>query len=226
MHIQVITLFPEMFSSVFSQSIVHRAIQQHRVEISYIQLRQFATDSYGTVDDHPYGGGHGMVLRVDVLDRAIEYAKSLVSGESRTILLDASGSPFTQEAAEHLSSLENLILICGHYEGVDARVFSVVDDVISIGDYILTGGEIPSIVLIDSIVRLLPGVLKKAVATKDESFSSNKGLLEYPQYTRPETYKELVVPQVLLGGNHKKIETWRKEQAIKKTKEKRPDLIS
>ncbi len=226
MHIQVITLFPELFESVFSTSIIARAIKRKTVGISYIQLRDFASDSYKTVDDHPYGGGHGMVLRVDVMDRAIQYAKKQCTGDTHTILLDASGTPYRQSDATTLSSCENIILICGHYEGVDARIFSLVDRVISIGDYIMTGGEIPAMVLIDSIVRLLPGTLSKAVATVDESFSQNPRMLEHPQYTRPEVYNGMSVPTVLLGGNHKQIETWRKEQAVKKTQKNRPDLIS
>lgn len=226
MHIQVITLFPELFTSTFSQSIISRAIKKKLVDISYIQIRQFATDSYGTVDDHPYGGGHGMVLRVDVIDRAIQFAKQQSKGESHTVLFDASGTPYTQKRAKDLSEYENLILICGHYEGVDARIFTLVDEVISIGDYILTGGEIPAMVIIDSVSRLLPGVLSKTIAVTDESFSQNANLLEHPQYTRPDTYNGMQVPQVLLGGNHKEIEVFRRKQAILKTKKERPDLIS
>jgi tRNA (guanine37-N1)-methyltransferase len=194
----VLSLFPEIFSSVFSESIIKRAIQKQIISVEYIQLRQFSSDAYGSVDDHPYGGGHGMVLRVDVMDKAIQYAKSKGNGHSHTIILDASGTPYTQKKATSLTSHEHLILICGHYEGFDARIFSLVDERISIGDYILTGGEIPAMVLIDSVTRLLSGTLKKSVATEDESFSKDAHLLEYPQYTRPEIYGTSSVPSILL----------------------------
>lgn len=227
MQISVITLFPQMFEQVFSQSIIKRAHSKNHVSLSYVPLRQFATDAYGSVDDRPYGGGHGMVLRVDIVDKAIQFTKnSMQAPHAHTVLLDASGTPYKQKIAQTLSSRDSMILVCGHYEGVDARVFSLVDECISIGDYVLTGGEIPAMVLIDSVVRLLPGVLSKEIATKDESFSAEEKLLEYPQYTRPDQYKSMKVPGVLLGGNHKEIAKWRKEKSIQKTVNNRPDLIS
>ena len=225
MHISVITLFPDIFDQVFSHSIVNRAITKEIVSISPIQLRQFASDSYGSVDDHPYGGGHGMVLRVDVVDRALSYAKERLAGTSHSILLDARGTPYKQKIAKALTTYEHLILVCGHYEGVDERVVSLVDECISIGDYIQTGGEIPAMVIIDSVVRLLPKALSKEVATADESFSIHPQLLEYPHYTRPDTYNSMRVPPVLLSGNHKDIAQWREDQAKIKTKTNRPDLL-
>lgn len=227
MHISVITLFPQMFEQVFSQSIIKRALNKNQVSLSYIPLRQFATDAYGSVDDRPYGGGHGMVMRVDIVDKAIEFARSTMhSTHVHTVLLDASGVPYKQKVAESLAKRDAMILVCGHYEGVDARVFSLVDECVSIGDYVLTGGEIPAMVVIDSVARLLPGVLSKEIATRDESFSADEKLLEYPQYTRPDEYKSMKVPEVLLGGNHSKIAIWRKIQAVAKTAKNRPDLTS
>lgn len=226
MHCSVITLFPDLFQSAFSQSIIARALKQQLFTISYIQLRDFAHDSYGTVDDHPYGGGHGMILRVDVVDAAIQYAKqSHPDTHSTVILLDSTGESYTQKAAKELSQCSHIILLCGHYEGFDERISQLVDRRITIGDYILTGGEIPAMVLIDSIVRLIPGVLRKNIATQDESFSENPNLLEYPQYTRPEIYNGQKVPDILLSGNHKEIEKWRKNEAVKKTAISRPDLL-
>ena len=221
MHISILTLFPDMFGGPFDHSIVKRAKAKDQVTIRLTNIRDFAGDKYKTVDGHPYGGGIGMVLRVDVVDRAIQS----VHRESETekiVLLDAGGTPYTQSNAKALSTISHLILICGHYEGVDHRIRSLVDEEISIGDYILTGGEIPAMVLVDSIVRLLPGVLAKPEATERESFT--RQILEYPQYTEPQRYKNMTVPSVLLSGNHKEIEAWRKNEAIKRTKAHRPDL--
>jgi tRNA (guanine37-N1)-methyltransferase len=224
MDITIVTLFPEMFQGPFNHSIIKRAIEKNAASISYVQIRDFATDSYKTVDDHPYGGGHGMVMRVDIVDRAISYAKSLKSGTSHTVLLDPQGTPYTQRHAEKLGTYEHLILVCGHYEGIDERIRLLVDEEISLGDYIVTGGELGAIVVVDSIIRLLPGVLKNDEATKKESFSESIGL-EYPQYTRPEKYKSVSVPKELMSGNHKLIEAWKKEQSTQRTRERRPDLI-
>lgn len=187
-------------------------------------MRNFATDAYKSVDDHPYGGGVGMILRVDVVDRAIQQTKLKVKSKKlKVILLDPQGAVYTQQKAAALAScIDHLILICGHYEGVDERIRTLVDEELSIGDYVLTGGEIAAMVLVDSITRLIPGVLK-AQATHDESFSNN--LLEYPQYTRPQTYKEQSVPEVLRCGNHKQIAQWRLDEARKKTARRRPDII-
>ncbi len=225
MRISIITLFPEMFSGVFDSSIVKRAIQRGKLEINLIQLRDFAIDAYGSVDDHPYGGGTGMVLRVDVMDRAIQSARSgkETAKTERVILLTPQGAPYAQKKARDLSRYTHLILLCGHYEGVDERVRDLVDEEISIGDYVLTGGEIPAMVLTDSVTRLLPGVLLKEDATVNESFES--GILEYPHYTRPEAYRDQRVPAILLSGNHAKIEAWKIKEAMARTKKRRPDLL-
>lgn len=224
MHISILTLFPKMFSGPFSSSIIKRAVDSHHVDIRIINLRDFSDDKYKSVDDHPYGGGIGMVLRVDVVDRALKSITSQVtsSKKERIILLDPQGKPYKQAKAVSLSRYDHLILLCAHYEGIDQRVRALVDEELSIGDYVLTGGEIPAMVVVDSVVRLLPGVLKKE-ATGDESFSD--GLLEYPQYTRPQTYGNTSVPSILLSGNHAKITQWRKNQSLIRTKKRRPDLL-
>jgi len=224
LHISILTLFPELFVSPFSQSIIKRAIDTNKASLEYVNFRDFSTDSYKSVDDHPYGGGQGMILRVDIIDRALTHAKiKYPSLTTRSILLDPQGTPYTQAKAKELSSLEHLVLVCGHYEGIDERARKLVDEEISIGDYILTGGEIPAMVIVDSVVRLLPQTLKKSEATIDESFTVN--LLEYPQYTRPETYKSRHVPKVLLSGNHQKIDQWRKDRAQERTAARRPDML-
>lgn len=225
MHISILTLFPDMFAGPFDQSIIKRAVDKHLLTIDYINIRDFSTDNYKTVDGHPYGGGVGMILRVDVVDRALKSLKLKVKSEKcKTILLDAGGTPYTQKMAQELSKIEHLIFICGHYEGVDHRIRTLVDEEISIGDYILTGGEIPAMALVDSVVRLIPGVLAKPEATVHESFT--EASLEYPQYTEPQTYNGMKVPDILLSGNHKIIDEWRKSESLKRTKIHRPDLIS
>ncbi len=227
MRISILTLFPDMFVGPFDASIVKRAKEKKLVELSFHNIRDFASDSYKTVDDKPYGGGAGMVMRVDVVDRALAYVRNSYSPKkTRTVLLDPQGSPYTQKTAQRLSQIEHLILVCGHYEGIDARIRALVDEELSIGDYVLTGGEIPAMVVVDSIVRLLPGVLKKTEATLVESFSGTPPLLEFPQYTRPAEYKGKSVPTVLLSGNHQDIARWRDEQAVKNTKNRRSDLLS
>lgn len=217
MHISILTLFPDMFCGPFDMSIVKRAAEKKLITIEYINIRDFAADKYKTVDGHPYGGGTGMILRVDVVDRAL---KSIKRGH--TILLDAGGTPYTQKKARELATIDHIILICGHYEGVDERIRSLVDEEISIGDYVLTGGEIPAMVLVDSVTRLVPGVLAKPEATIHESFT--EALLEYPQYTEPQIFNGLPVPPVLLSGNHKTIAAWRKKEAFRRTESRRPDL--
>lgn len=207
----ILTLFPPMFAGPFDFSIVKRAAEKSKVKINFVNIRDFATDNYKTVDDRPYGGGVGMILRVDVVDRALEYAKcQLPSAKTYTILLDPRGRQYYQAKARELSSYDHLILICGHYEDVDARVYKLVDEVISIGNFVLTGGEIPAMLIVDSVTRLLPGVLEKAAATGDESFSQD--LLASPQYTRPEVFKGMRVPEVLLSGDHAKIAEWKNKQ--------------
>lgn len=216
-----------MFSGPFDASIVKRAKEQGIVNINLINIRNFAMDTYKTVDDHPYGGGAGMILRVDVVDRALKSLKLKVKSlklQTKTILLDPQGTPYTEKKARELKDVDHLILLCGHYEGVDERIRSLVDEEISIGDFVLTGGEIPAMAIVDSIVRLLPGTLKKPEATIQESFSEEGGL-EYPQYTRPEVYEGMNVPDVLLSGNHKDIIEWRNRQSRLKTQKRRPDLL-
>jgi tRNA (guanine37-N1)-methyltransferase len=225
MDITIVTLFPEMFDGPFGHSIISRAVAKNLVQIRYVSIRDFASDSYKTVDDHPYGGGHGMVLRVDVADRAIQHAKDSSSKPAHVILLDPQGSPYSQSHAVRLKDQAHLILFCAHYEGIDERIRTLVDEEISIGDYVLTGGEIPAMVIVDSVVRLLPQVLKREEATTQESFSGDTPILEYPQYTRPEVYKDMSVPAPLLSGHHKEIAKWKKEKALERTGERRPDLL-
>lgn len=206
MKIDILTLFPKMFEGPLTESILWRAKDKGFVEINIQDLRQWGLTERKTVDGRTYGGGAGMVLRVDVLDKAIS---ALKSKGSKVILLDAGGEKYSQGKAAELSKVKHLILVCGHYEGVDHRVHEhLVDEIISIGDYVLTGGEIPAMVVADSIVRLIPGVLKKEEATQIESHTK-PGYLEYPQYTRPEVYKKWSVPKVLLSGNHGEINKWR-----------------
>ena len=224
MIISILTLFPDMFDGPFGSSILKRAIAKKQITVRYINMRDFSTDAYKSVDNHPYGGGTGMILRVDVVDRAIAAAKKSARGKRTLVLLmDPQGTPYTQAKAHDFTSYDHLILVCGHYEGVDERVRDLVSEEISIGDYVLTGGEIPAMVIVDSVTRLLPNVLAKADATVHESFSEN--LLEYPQFTRPEVYKKQAVPSVLLSGNHKVIADWRQAEAKKKTIQRRPDLM-
>jgi len=225
MYITILTLFPQMFDSPFASSMIARALKKKIITLTYINIRDFALDTYKTVDDHPYGGGVGMVMKVDVGDRAIQHAKSLHPDTPPfVILLTPQGKQFKQADAQTLSQKNHLIFFCGHYEGFDQRIRTLVDAEYSIGDYILTGGEIPAMVLVDSIVRLIPGVLGKPESTINESFS-DPNLLEGPQYTSPQRYKGNDVPPILLSGDHKKIIAWRKEEAKKMTIRKRPDLL-
>ena len=219
MKIDIITLFPNLFKSVFSESLISRAQKNKICEIEIHNLRNWTQDKHKTVDDRPFGGGPGMVMKVDILDKAL---KSFPKGYK--ILLTPQGKLFNQKIAKKLAKEKNLILICGHYEGFDERIRDLVDEEISIGDYVLTGGEIPAMAVLDCVVRLLPGVVGKEASLEEESFSV--GLLEYPQYTRPENYQGKKVPEILLSGNHAKITKWRTEEAKKRTKKRRPELIS
>jgi tRNA (guanine37-N1)-methyltransferase len=208
MKIDILTLFPEMFVGPFDWSIVKRAKEKGLVDIKIHNLRDWSTSAYGSVDDRTYGGGPGMVMRVDIIDSAVQ---ALKKEDSKVILLDATGSEFNQEKANNLSICEHLIFICGHYEGVDHRVHEhIADEVISIGKYVLSGGELPTMVVVDSVIRLLPGVLGNKESLTEESHGSVEN--EYPQYTRPEEYKGWKVPDILLSGDHKKINQWRKKQ--------------
>lgn len=230
MKISILTLFPQMFSGMIRESILKHAQQKGLVTIDTIDIRNFGIGLHKIVDDTPYGGGVGMVMRVDVIEPAISAAKnnSFNKDEQKVILLTASGKKFNQKIAEDYSKLKHLILVCGHYEGVDERIKDFIDTEISIGDFVLTGGEIPAMLITDAVTRLIPGVLKTGV-TSNESFSlteNDKTLLEYPQYTKPQNYKSLPVPEILLSGNHKKIEEWRHKQSITKTEKNRPDLLA
>lgn len=223
MKISIITLFPEMFKGPFEVSIIKRGIANKLISIEFINLRSFGLGKHQTVDDTPYGGGMGMVLRVDVLEKAIESAKNkdLNKQQQKVILLSAKGKQFEQKIAKRYSKLKNLILVCGHYEGFDQRIREFIDEEISVGDFVLTGGEIPAMLITDSVARLIKGVIKEESSAL-ESFSP---YLEHPQYTKPQSYKGLDVPEILLSGNHPEIEKWRKEQSLKITSRLRPDLL-
>lgn len=232
MKISIITLFPEVFDPILNSSILKRAQNKKKVTFELINLRDFGEGKHQVVDDRPYGGGAGMVLKADILTKALKSIQPRQARPGSVILMSASGKPYKQENARELSKLEHLIIICGHYEGIDQRfIDKYVDEEISIGDYVLTGGEIPAMVIVDSVVRLIPGVLKKTEATQDESFSifhppsSNIQLLEGPQYTRPEEFEGTKVPEILLSGNHKQIREWREKEAVEKTRKVRPDLF-
>lgn len=218
MTIWILTLFPEFFKTPAEHSILKRAISKKLVTIKLVNIRDFAKDARKTVDDTPYGGGAGMVMKVDVLHRAL----SSIKPKPHVILLSATGRKYTQKLARELTVHKNIALICGHYEGVDARIEKYVDDIVSIGDYILTGGEIPALVLVDSIIRLIPGAINSE-SSKNESFEN--GILEHPQYTRPEIFKKQSVPKILLSGNHEKIELWRTKKSKEITTKYRPELF-
>ena len=248
MKIDIITIFPKMFGSIFNESIIKRAQGKGKVKIRVHDLRDYTLDKHRKVDDRPFGGGSGMVLGPEPIFNAVKHIgsqsqceakRSLSVGDkvsakrseaspkgakSPVILLGPRGKKFDQKMAKRLSKCKQLILICGHYEGIDERVKEgLADEEISIGDYVLTGGELPAMVLVDAIVRLIPGVLGDKNSLNFESFEDN--LLEYPQYTRPVLFKGMKVPSVLLSGDHKRIEAWRKEKALNLTKQRRPDLL-
>lgn len=219
MKIDILTLFPEMFEGIFSQSIIKRAILDKKVEINLHNFRDYSKDPHHKVDDTPYGGGSGMVLTCQPIFDCVE---ALKENDSLIILMTPDGTPYKQQMAYDLSKKKHLIIICGHYEGFDERIRSLCDLEISIGDYVLTGGELASMVLTDSIVRLIPGVIETS-SHQNDSFNNN--LLDYPTYTKPRNFRGMEVPSVLVNGDHKKIEEYRKEESIKRTKERRPDLL-
>ena len=219
MRIDILTLFPKMFTGFLEESIIKRAIEKNLVEINIIDFREFSKLSNHQVDDTPYGGGSGMVLRCEPLVDAIE---SVRGEDSKVILMCPQGVPYKEAKAKELSTRKHLILVCGHYEGFDERIRKFVDEEISIGDYVLTGGELPSMVISDSVIRLLPGVIKED-SWEEDSFSN--GLLDYPTYTKPQEFRGLKVPDVLISGDHKKIEEWRKEASLKNTQKRRSDLL-
>lgn len=218
-----------MFTGPFDASIIKHAQEKGLVEITYINIREFGVGPHQTVDDTPYGGGVGMVLKVDVLKKAIEsiHDPKLSKTEQKIILLTADGETYTQRIAEKYAKLKHLIIICGHYEGFDERIRSYVDEEISIGDFVLTGGEIPAMIITDSVIRLITGVLKEGVTTSESFSHSMKDayLLEYPLYTKPQIFDGKSVPEVLLSGNHKKIAEWRTNESKKRTAHRRPDLL-
>ena len=232
MRIDIITLFPEMFRGPFDESIIKRAIESNLIKICIHNLRDYARDRHGTVDDYPYGGGAGMVLKPEPIFDAVEAVRASISSEEDVageqvpvVLLTPQGRLFSQSVARDLSQRSYIILLCGHYEGVDERVVEhLVNDEISIGDYVLSGGELAAMVVVDAVVRLLPGVLGSEDSAKDDSHVA--GLLEYPQYTRPSVWRGWEVPEVLLSGNHAKIAQWRRQQAIGRTLRRRPDLLN
>ena len=217
--IDILTLFPNMFDGVFQESILKRAIEEKIIEVNLVNFRDYTKDPHNKVDDTPYGGGAGMVLTCQPI---FDCVKALRKDNAKVILMTPRGDVYKQDIAYNLSNEEHLIIICGHYEGFDERIRSICDLEISIGDYILTGGEIPAMILIDSITRLLPGVINEESFIED-SFSSN--LLDYPTYTKPRVYEGMEVPEVLLSGDHKKIEEYRYNESLRITKEKRPDLL-
>ena len=219
MRIDILTLFTNMFNGVFLESIIKRAVDDKKVSINLVNFREYTNDPHNKVDDTPYGGGAGMVLMAQPI---FDCVKSLKGPDSKVILLSPSGIPYKQKMAYDLSQEKHLILICGHYEGFDERIKSICDAEISIGDYVLTGGEIPAMVLVDSIVRLLPGVITSESHLND---SFNDNLLDYPTYTKPRVYEGMEVPEVLLSGDHKKISEYREKERLRITKENRPDLL-
>ena len=219
MKIDILTLFPEMFKGVFEESILKRAIEEKKVDIQIHNFRDYSMDPHHKVDDTPYGGGAGMVLMCQPIFDAID---ALRQANTKVIMLTPSGIPLQQEHVNMLSKEEHLILLCGHYEGFDERIRSICDLEISIGDYILTGGEIASMVLVDSIARLLPGVIEEE-SYQNESFQTNR--LDYPNYTKPRNFRGMEVPEVLLSGNHQEIMAFRKKMSYTKTSERRPDLL-
>lgn len=221
MKIDIITLFPEIFEQVLDHSMLHKAREAGAVEFRYVNLRDFGIGPRQQVDDTPYGGGAGMLLKPEPMFAAVEHCKA-TNPDARVIMMTPRGKPYVQTDAKRLSRESGVIMLCGHYEGFDERILSIVDEEFSMGDFVLTGGEIPAMAIADSITRLLPGVLGDAWSSEEESFS--QGLLEYGHYTRPQEFRGMKVPEELLGGNHAKIREWRRASAIEKTQQNRPDL--
>lgn len=219
----ILTLFPEMVMDGLNTSIIGRAIDAGFLEINAVNIRDYSTNKHMKVDDYPYGGGAGLVMQPEPVYRAYKDLEKDMKKKPRVVYLTPQGTTFHQEMAKELAKEEELVFLCGHYEGIDERVLEeIVTDYVSIGDYVLTGGELPAMVMIDSISRLVPGVLHNDDSAGDESFEN--GLLEYPQYTRPPVFLDKEVPEVLLSGHHENIRKWRHEQSVKRTKERRPDL--
>jgi len=221
MKIETLSTFPDMFSGVMGASIMKRAQEKGLLEFRAHDLRDWTHDVHRTTDDAPYGGGPGLLMKVEPIFEALD---DLLASEPATVIFTSpSGERFTQESARELAGEERLLFVCGHYEGIDERAYTRADRVFSIGDFVLTGGELPAMVMTDAVCRLIPGVLGDDQSSEDESFAD--GLLEYPQYTRPASYRGLDVPAILLSGDHAKIAAWRREQALERTRERRPDLL-
>lgn len=219
----ILTLFPEMFRSPLEHSIVGRAVNAGLIEVNLVNIRDYASGKHLVTDDYPYGGGRGMIMKAEPIVRAVR-AITQPGPAGHVVLLTPQGVPFSQEHANHLAERPRLLLICGRYEGVDERVRDVVDEELSIGDYVLTGGELAALVVVDAVARLIAGVLGNEGASADDSFA--RGLLEFPQYTRPREFEGMKVPDVLLSGDHRAIERWRRCEALRRTLERRPDLLS
>lgn len=223
MHFYILTIFPEMFAPPLSASLLKKAQERGALRISVYNLRDYATAKHRTTDDYPYGGGPGMVMKPEPIVTALETITSPLPHPWR-VLLSPQGVPLTQVKVDELAKKEDLILICGRYEGVDERIRTFIDEEISIGDYVLSGGEVAALVVVDAVARLVPGVVGKRESVQEESFAG--GLLEYPQYTRPEEFRGLRVPEVLLSGHHQEVARWRRRQALLRTKARRPDLLA
>lgn len=225
MEIDVLTLFPEVFEPYLQTSVIKRAQDSEAVQVKLVNFREYSLDRHHTVDDYPFGGGAGMVLKPEPLFRAVEALNKDDKAIDRIILLSPQGKPFTQNIAKELSNVQRLVLICGHYEGFDERIREhLVTDELSIGDYVLTGGELAALVVMDAVIRLIPGVLGNPDSASSDSFSN--GLLEHPQYTRPRKFLDWEVPEVLLSGNHQDIAKWRHEQSLLRTLQRRPELLA
>lgn len=225
MQFHVLTLFPEMLRPVFESSIIGRAVQAGFIGVTCTDIRTFTKDKHRRVDDTPYGGGYGMVMQCQPVVDCIRHVKSSLEGSTRVVYMSPQGRLFNNEVAKEYASYDNLILLCGHYEGIDERIIELeVDEELSVGNYVLTGGELPAAIVVDAVSRRIEGVLPAGECFEDESLEG--GLLEYPQYTRPREFEGLCVPEVLLNGNHAEINKWRLEQSLKRTAEKRPDLLS
>lgn len=225
MRIDILTLFPDMCKSVYSESIIGRAAARGLLEINARNIRDYAANKHNNVDDTPYGGGMGMIMQAQPIYDCFMSLCEEIGKRPHLIFMSPQGKVLTQQRVKELAQLDNIAILCGHYEGVDERVIeSIVDEEISIGDYVLTGGELPALVLTDSVARMLPGVLANDEAKENESHYN--GLLEYPQYTKPAVWNSMAVPDVLLSGHHANIEKWRNEQSLKRTKERRPDMLN
>ena len=227
MEVDILTIFPGMFSGVMSESILGRAQSKGILTVRVHDIRDFALGKHRVVDDYPFGGGPGMVMKPEPIAAAIEHAllcrESGAGAESRVVLTTPAGRPFTQALAREYAGCEHLVILCGHYEGIDERVSTLVSDEVSVGDYVLTGGEIPAMVIVDATARLLPGALGDATSAAGDSFWD--GLLDYPHYTRPRQWRGLEVPDVLISGDHERIRRWRRERSLERTRRRRPDLL-